>query len=214
VDTCPRLIAGCQIKNKGISYDDYGTDPTREFRVSGSMNKNGPWEVLVEEELEDTRDKAASLLNFTFEEPVEIQFIKFEMVSMWGSFGGLEYFAAIPFDCNLRSWTEWTGCCNGEKKRTRGKRCPDKFSEIMSCTFNPSQDNEILFSTIGVLSLLLILQTVGVAVVIYKVKSSARKAIKKDINPLYGVDFEGEEGEDKNLRSRSLEQSYDYGKLA
>ena len=60
------------------------------------------------------------------------------------------------------------------------------------------------------LSLLLILQTVGVAVFIYKVKSSARKAIKKDVNPLYGVDYEGEEEEDKNPRSSSLEQSYDY----
>ena len=54
------------------------------------------------------------------------------------------------------------------------------------------------------LSLLLILQTVGVAVFIYKVKSSARKAIKKDVNPLYGVDYEGEEEEN------SVEQSYDY----
>jgi len=47
-----------------------------------------------------------------------------------------------------------------------------------------------LFSVIGVLSLLLILQTVAVAVFIYKRKSSARKVIKKDINPIYGVEYD------------------------
>ena len=55
-----------------------------------------------------------------------------------------------------------------------------------------------LLSGICVLSLLLILQTVAVAVFIYKVKSSARNAIKKDINLIYGVEVE-EETEDKIL---------------
>ena len=51
------------------------------------------------------------------------------------------------------------------------------------------------------LSLLLILQTVGIAVFICKVKRSARNAIKKDFNPIYGVDDENE-AESKN--------NYDY----
>ena len=59
------------------------------------------------------------------------------------------------------------------------------------------------------LSLLLIIETVSIAVFIYKVKSSARKAIKKDVNPLYGVDYEGET-EEKNTRPDSLGQTYDY----
>ena len=59
------------------------------------------------------------------------------------------------------------------------------------------------------LSLLLIIETVSIAVFIYKVKSSARKAIKKDVNPLYGVDYE-EETEEKNPRPDSLGQTYDY----
>ena len=47
--------------------------------------------------MEDTRSKPASLLNFTFEKPMEIQFIKFDLVSYWGNFGGgLQYFAPIP----------------------------------------------------------------------------------------------------------------------
>ena len=66
-----------------------------------------------------------------------------------------------------------------------------------------------LFSGIGVLSLLLLILIVGVVVFIYMVKTSARKAIKKDVNPLYGVDYEGE-ADDQNPRPMSAEQSYDY----
>ena len=79
VDTCKRLISGCQIKNKGKG--DFSSYATKDFRVSVSMHENGPWDTLVEERLVDTRGKAASLLNFTFEKPVETQFIKFDLVS-------------------------------------------------------------------------------------------------------------------------------------
>ena len=68
--------------------------------MSGSLNEKGPWQTLVEDELADTRHKPAALLNFTFENPVEIKFLKFELVSFWGTGaeagGGLQYFAAIP----------------------------------------------------------------------------------------------------------------------
>jgi len=41
--------------------------------------------------------KDVPVLNFTFENAVELQFIKFELVSFWGDHGGgLQYFAAIP----------------------------------------------------------------------------------------------------------------------
>ena len=95
LDDCTRLIAGCQIKNQGKG--SVRGRATKEFRVSGSMNENGPWETLVEDQLVDTSgDTAASLLNFTFEQTVEAQFLKFELVSFWGNGGGLQYFAAIP----------------------------------------------------------------------------------------------------------------------
>ena len=50
------------------------------------------------DELVDTSSGiAASLLNFTFAQPVEVQFLKFDLVSYWGTTGGgLQYFAAIP----------------------------------------------------------------------------------------------------------------------
>ena len=45
VDNCSRLIAGCQIKNKGEGM--FGTRGTKEFQVMGSVNENGPWVTLV-----------------------------------------------------------------------------------------------------------------------------------------------------------------------
>ena len=62
------------------------------------MDENGPWVTLVEDQLSDTSNgQPASLLSFTLEEVVEIQFIKFDLISYWGTDGGgLQYFAAIP----------------------------------------------------------------------------------------------------------------------
>ena len=95
VDACARLIAGCQIKNKGKGLSPERA--TKNFKISGSMNENGPWETLVEDQLPYKSDVAAPLLNFTFDEPVEMQFIKFDLVSYWTSYGGgLQFFAAIP----------------------------------------------------------------------------------------------------------------------
>ena len=92
VDNCKRLISGCEIKNKENGYW-----ATKEFRVSGSLNENGPWRTLIEDELADTRYKSdVDLVDFTFDHPVEIQFLKFEVVSYWGEYGGaLQYFAAL-----------------------------------------------------------------------------------------------------------------------
>ena len=102
VDSCERIISGVQIKNKGA-----GNDPdwvTRAFRVSSSLVESGPWEKQIETELIDTRGQTpAALLNFTFDEPVKIQFLKFDLLSYWqpsSSFGGgLQYFAPVPADC-------------------------------------------------------------------------------------------------------------------
>ena len=96
VDTCTRMIVGCQIKNLGKGYPSGMALATKDFQVSGSMNENGPWETLLEDQLVDTSKKAASLLNFAFDQLVEIQFIKFDIQSYWGKGGGLQYFAAIP----------------------------------------------------------------------------------------------------------------------
>ena len=58
----------------------------------------------------------------------------------------------------------------------------------------------------GVLLLLL----VGVTYLIYKMWSTARNAIKRDFNPLYGIDYEEEEAETKDPRPNSVDNQYDY----
>ena len=95
IDNCARMIAGCQIKNMGKGASS--NRATKDFLVSGSIHENGTWQTLVQDQFADTSEKFATLLNFTFEEPVEIQYLKFELISYWGSNGGgLQYFAAIP----------------------------------------------------------------------------------------------------------------------
>ena len=105
VDSCARTIAGVQMKNigKGIECCWW----TKEFKVSSSKSENGPWETLLEDELVDTRgQKPAALLNFTFDEPVEVQYLRFDLVSYWGDVGGgLQYFAPIPATSKLQHQT-------------------------------------------------------------------------------------------------------------
>ena len=66
----------------------------------------------------------------------------------------------------------------------------------------------LLVSASAVLLVLLLLQTIGVVWFVWRAKSSRREAIKRDINPLYGVEYEMEGGE-RGART-STEQNYDY----
>ena len=96
VDKCSRWIAGFQIKNKGKGVGMNWA--THDFCESGSLNINGPWKILAKGVLKDTtKDKPARLYKFFFHEPKLLQFLKFDLVSFWGSEGdGLQYFGAIP----------------------------------------------------------------------------------------------------------------------
>ena len=94
VDNCSRLIAGFWIKNKGKGAMNNWA--TKDFLVSGK-NKTGSWQNLTKARLNDTRNKAAPLLNFTFDKPYLLQFLKFDLISYWGNQGGgLQYFAPVP----------------------------------------------------------------------------------------------------------------------
>ena len=64
--------------------------------MSGSLIKDGPWVILAEDRLAYyTGSKPATLRELKFDEAVEVQFLKFDLVSYWGNGGGLQYFAAI-----------------------------------------------------------------------------------------------------------------------
>ena len=69
---------------------------TKNFTVSGSLIKDGPWVILAEDRLAYySGSKPATLRELKFDEAVEVQFLKFDLVSYWGRGGGLQYFAAI-----------------------------------------------------------------------------------------------------------------------
>ena len=79
LDDCKRLVRGVQIKNLRKDYNNWRT---KAFRVSGSLGESGPWNTLVEEELVDV-DGPAPLLDFVFDNPEQVQFLKFELLSFW-----------------------------------------------------------------------------------------------------------------------------------
>merc|ERR1712212_547858 len=56
---------------------------------------------------------------------------------------------------------------------------------------------------LAVLSGVLLLLLVGVIFLIYKMWSTARNAIKKDVNPLYGINYEDAETEDKKEETKA-----------
>ena len=93
VDNCPRKIAGCYIRNTGRGA---ANQAAKNFTVSGSLNKDGPWVILAEDRLAYySGSKPATLRELKLDEAVEVQFLKFDLVSYWGRGGGLQYFAAI-----------------------------------------------------------------------------------------------------------------------
>ena len=63
---------------------------------------------------------------------------------------------------------------------------------------------------LAILSSVLLLLLLLVVYLIYKMWSTARNAIKKDFNPVYGIDYEGEDAENEDPRPNSLDQQYDY----
>ena len=84
------------------------------------------------------------------------------------------------------------------------------------------EECNILFNVViglAALSGVLLLLLIGVVYLIYKMWSTARNAIKKDVNPLYGIEYEDAEakgkneetkGKNDNPRSKSVDQHYDY----
>ena len=58
-----------------------------------SLSETGPWQQVIEEALEDSRKQNDPLplktFKFTFK---TARYVKFKLLSYWGSGGGLQYF--------------------------------------------------------------------------------------------------------------------------
>ena len=83
---CKRNIIGLRIKNAAQPWSSKG------FKVMGALDYSGPWINLVEEELIETN----AMLTFHFDQPIEVQFLRFELLSYYSQMeGGLNFFSPI-----------------------------------------------------------------------------------------------------------------------
>ena len=104
---CKVSIVGVHVKN--IKHRTTQAHPpsraTQGFRVSGVLRESSPWEPLLEEEFENPLLEGApapTLQTLYFKEAVEVQFLRFDLDSYWGIFGGgLDYFSVITVSGNL-----------------------------------------------------------------------------------------------------------------
>ena len=95
LSTCKTSIVGVRVKNVAHS----NARATHRFHVSGVLNDSGPWEQLLEGEFENPLldgAPAPTVQTFYFKEAVELQFLRFDIESLWETLGGgLDYFAVI-----------------------------------------------------------------------------------------------------------------------
>ena len=89
------------------------------------------------------------------------------------------------------------------------KQC---FTQNVPFSGHEEYSNILINVVIGLAALsgVLLLLLIGVVYLIYKMWSTARNAIKRDVNPLYGIDYEGEEAETGDPRPASVDNQYDY----
>ena len=107
---CTKVVSGVKLRNTHNAQ--YRERSTKKFRLLGSLNSNGPWQELLNENLEDSRQQnPPPVQKLVFCSPVLIQFIKFELLEFWapgagGNGGGLQYLATIsPDTTSSDSWT-------------------------------------------------------------------------------------------------------------
>ena len=75
---CKRNITGLRIQNAGEPLS------SKEFKVSSRLEHAGPWINLVEAELIETD----AVLTFHFNQPIEVQFLGFELLGHYSQIGG------------------------------------------------------------------------------------------------------------------------------
>jgi len=90
---CSRTIKGFLLKNTHNAYDnDRGT---QDFTISISESIDGPWTDILTGTLPDARDvSSVPVLNFDLENEVVTQYLRFQVDTYWGAYGGgLQYFS-------------------------------------------------------------------------------------------------------------------------
>ena len=103
-------IVGVHVKNikHRTSPSDLPSRATRSFIISGVLRESDPREPLLEEEFENPFLEGApapTLQTLYFKEVVEVQFLRFDLDTFWGPYGGgLDYFNVITVSGSLLSF--------------------------------------------------------------------------------------------------------------
>ena len=107
-------VVGVRVKNvahvpQGQSNPNHPPNrATRSFHISGVLKESGPLEKLLDEEFENPLTVGATapiLQTFYFKEAVEVQFLRFDLDSYWGPYGGgLDFFSVITVSGNFCSF--------------------------------------------------------------------------------------------------------------
>ena len=91
---CVKTAQGLTLRN--THNGGHRDRSTKEFRLLGSLNNNGPWNELLVADLEDSRNQnPPPVQNLTFANSATVRFVKFELLEYWGNGGGLQYFNVI-----------------------------------------------------------------------------------------------------------------------
>ena len=101
ISNCSVSIAGVRIRNVNHALKR----ATRAFRISGSLNRTGTWEKLLEKEIESPLTPGApapTIETFYFIKTMDLKYLRFYLDNYWGGLGGgLDFFAVITKTGNL-----------------------------------------------------------------------------------------------------------------
>ena len=96
---CAKKAVGVRLKNtqNRPRFRDRGT---KRFRLLGSSSgTGGPWQTLLEANLEDSRQqKPPPVKNLLFEKTLVVRFLKFQLLEFWGRGGGLQHLSVLTED--------------------------------------------------------------------------------------------------------------------
>ena len=96
---CTKHITGIRIRNAqwtdSLNPNHYAG--TKEFRLKGAMAPTGPWRLLIQENLPDSKPglPKPEVLTMGLAQEQVARYIKFETVKRWSKFAALKYLDVI-----------------------------------------------------------------------------------------------------------------------
>ena len=108
---CVKWAIGVRLKN--THNRRYRNRGTKKFKLLGSSKSgtDGPWQTILEENLEDPRKQnPPPVKKLHLEKALDVRFLKFQLLEFWGSGGGLQHLSVFTendsgFNCDNQFFT-------------------------------------------------------------------------------------------------------------